>query len=61
MLTAALDTQGNHYRPMILVNGEVASGKPEVYPGPPNARAVCRKRAEVLPPAGNTESVKELG
>ena len=35
MLTAALDTQGNHYRPMILVNGEVASSKPEVYPGPP--------------------------
>ena len=29
-MTAALDTQGNHSRPMIPVNGEVASSKPEV-------------------------------
>jgi hypothetical protein len=61
MLTAALDTQGNHSWPMILVNGEGASNKQEVYPGPPTLARLCRKLAEVLPPAGNTESVTELG
>ena len=51
MLTAALDTQGNHYRPVILVNGEVASSKPEVYPGPPTlARyAVSVQKSSRLP------------
>jgi len=43
MLTAALDAQGNHSRPMFPVNGEVASNKQEVYPGPPNTRAAMPK------------------
>ena len=45
---------------MIPVNGGVASHKQEVYPGPPTLARLCRKRAELLPPAGNTESLTEL-